>query len=264
MDKFEKILEWSGLVATFEDFINHNNKIMHKECTEYLIGRHITKFVQEVRWPLLVGKDLFQGDFIKKTLGGINATFRFQAAEEQTDNQKMFAKAVYVLRQNEQNQGLETKWISVGRSSRSDITINDYAISKQHAGFVRKGNLYYVSDLGSTNGVIVNEQKVALHQEVPIKLGQVVHFGRFSFLFVHPVYYYCMVYVQKLSSFPAQQDLWRVAERADYMVLHQIARSNGYRTPIDAKYPRQHLLHYMKKKLTAIELVKWLSQLPLL
>ena len=68
----------------------------------------------------------------------------------------------------------------MGRTAESDITINDYAISKRHAAFARKGNRYFITDLGSTNGVMVNNKKVQSKQFAPLRTGKHVVLGRFS------------------------------------------------------------------------------------
>ena len=249
-------------MPSFEDFINHNNKILHKQCAAYIIGRPVVNFVNEVHHPLLVGKDLFQGDFSKKSTGGHNATFRFKSSEEKEEGQTSLVNAVYVLRQNEHDKR-DNNWITVGRSSKSDITINDYAISKEHAFFTRKGNLYYVADLGSTNGVVVNHRKLKSQELYPLRLGQSVNFGRFSFLFVHPLYYYCMVYTKAISTFPEQKDLLRVAEETESNVLFQIAKQNGYKPLDEGSFQRKHLIKHMKNNLQIVELIRWLCQLPL-
>jgi hypothetical protein len=64
--------------------------------------------------------------------------------------------------------------ISIGRSSGNDIIIPDRTVSGNHAVINKEGNDYMIQDLGSTNGVIVNQRKVKkikLQSKDKIKLG---------------------------------------------------------------------------------------------
>ncbi len=44
----------------------------------------------------------------------------------------------------------------IGRGEECDLTLNDRAISRQHARIWREGEAYYIEDLGSKNGTWVN------------------------------------------------------------------------------------------------------------
>ena len=49
----------------------------------------------------------------------------------------------------------------IGRSkSGADLRIDDPNVSRQHAAIERMGSIYYLVDLGSTNGVYIGEDKV--------------------------------------------------------------------------------------------------------
>lgn len=50
--------------------------------------------------------------------------------------------------------------IFVGRDLGNDIVVNDPEISRRHARLYKHGDNYLVEDLGSTNGTIVNGQKI--------------------------------------------------------------------------------------------------------
>jgi pSer/pThr/pTyr-binding forkhead associated (FHA) protein len=53
--------------------------------------------------------------------------------------------------------------ISIGRSADNDIVLQDPMVSKNHARVIQQGNNLLVEDLGSSNGTIVNGQKVTSH-----------------------------------------------------------------------------------------------------
>ena len=71
----------------------------------------------------------------------------------------------------------------IGRGQKySDLPIRDANISRRHAAIVRRNGAYYMTDLGSTNGVEFNGQRVDNHL---IREGSVYylcdHELRFSF-----------------------------------------------------------------------------------
>ena len=63
-----------------------------------------------------------------------------------------------------QNQPVEVtrdRWI-IGRSkSQADLRVDDSNVSRQHAAIERVNGVWYVVDLGSTNGVWVGGERVA-------------------------------------------------------------------------------------------------------
>lgn len=63
----------------------------------------------------------------------------------------------------------------IGRSSRSDLPIDQESISRHHARITWDGNRHFIEDLGSTNGTFVDDQTVkrqALKDGDQIKIGR--------------------------------------------------------------------------------------------
>ncbi len=70
-----------------------------------------------------------------------------------------------------------TDSIIVGRSTSSDIVIDsDPSISGRHCEITRKGSLFYIRDLNSSNGTEYNG--VLIKGEIPLASGMVVGLGR--------------------------------------------------------------------------------------
>ncbi len=76
---------------------------------------------------------------------------------------------------------LDKAQVVVGRSSKSDIQIDQESISRNHCKFVNGGKGVIVRDLGSTNGTYVNDELVDEH---PLKNGDLIKVGRTIFKFV--------------------------------------------------------------------------------
>lgn len=69
--------------------------------------------------------------------------------------------------------------LKFGRTSKNQIQIDDLAVSNEHARLLKendsKGNsIYFLEDLGSTNGSFVNEKQVKkqqLHHKDSLRIG---------------------------------------------------------------------------------------------
>jgi hypothetical protein len=64
--------------------------------------------------------------------------------------------------------------VLIGRSRECDIQLDDPNVSRRHAEVRREGHAWVVADLGSTNGIKVNGQRVA---EAELHPGDEVSFG---------------------------------------------------------------------------------------
>lgn len=70
--------------------------------------------------------------------------------------------------------------IVIGRSEKADIRLNDTKSSREHAEITKVGSNWVVTDLGSQNGVIVNDKKVT---QKPLNDGDKVIVGQTVFKF---------------------------------------------------------------------------------
>jgi hypothetical protein len=76
--------------------------------------------------------------------------------------------------------------ITVGRISDNDLAIPEYSISKRHCIIARVENEYRLTDMGSTNGTIVDG--VRLQAKKPRRLlgGETISMGRLMLVFYFP------------------------------------------------------------------------------
>ena len=75
---------------------------------------------------------------------------------------------------------LKNERTTVGRKPHNDIHLEDPTVSGEHAVFLNLQH-FYVEDLGSTNGVILNGKRVTKRQ---LTNGDVIRIGRHEFRFV--------------------------------------------------------------------------------
>jgi hypothetical protein len=65
--------------------------------------------------------------------------------------------------------------VSLGRSADTDIRLDDRYSSGFHARVFNRGGTYFVEDLNSTNGTLLNSQE--LHGEAELRPGDVIRIG---------------------------------------------------------------------------------------
>lgn len=73
--------------------------------------------------------------------------------------------------------------VKIGRDRRCEIMINDPFLSGVHAEILLRDEVYFLKDMGSTNGTLLNGKKVS---GAPIELlnGDKITFGQLAFIFV--------------------------------------------------------------------------------
>jgi hypothetical protein len=69
---------------------------------------------------------------------------------------------------------------SIGSAPGSTVVLNDSGVSRKHVGIRKVSGAYELADLGSTNGVYVNGEKVAKKR---LELGDVIRVGATEIVF---------------------------------------------------------------------------------
>ena len=72
--------------------------------------------------------------------------------------------------------------MKIGRRPNSDITIDNMAVSGEHANIFTIGDDSFVQDLGSTNGTYVNNKKITKHH---LKHGDTITLGKHTLSYVN-------------------------------------------------------------------------------
>lgn len=69
----------------------------------------------------------------------------------------------------------------IGRASECEIQLSSSGVSRKHALITREGDTFFIEDLGSTNAVLINREKI---QRAPLKHGDRIDIHHFVLDFV--------------------------------------------------------------------------------
>ena len=107
-------------------------------------------------------------------------TLRFSAGEgDEYIRSAALADRVWFLVKKPQNR--QQIRIVLGRTAESDVTVPELSISTEHCAFTASPFGLRITDLGSTNGTIVDGQRLSKGQTGQLRSGSKIILGRFEF-----------------------------------------------------------------------------------
>ena len=71
--------------------------------------------------------------------------------------------------------------VNIGRAEYNDLVVPDDSVSSQHAKLTRREGIWILTDLGSTNGTMVDGERIT--SDTPIAPGAFVRFGDIQLVF---------------------------------------------------------------------------------
>jgi pSer/pThr/pTyr-binding forkhead associated (FHA) protein len=80
---------------------------------------------------------------------------------------------------------LDREATTIGRSSENDFVLDSAAVSKNHARVLRENGVFYVEDMGSTNGLRVNGRPLAPQERRVLCHGDSIELANHVILFCH-------------------------------------------------------------------------------
>ena len=76
--------------------------------------------------------------------------------------------------------------LTIGRDRSCEIVLSSKTVSRWHAQLLTENDLWFVEDLGSANGTLVNDQRVASRTAVRLRHGDRIQIGSELFRYSHP------------------------------------------------------------------------------
>jgi hypothetical protein len=202
------------IMPSLEELTDAKGRIAHDKLRDFVSGVSLSEFTEMAKHPFLVGKELYDGEISKKAgnqnnpSGTSTMMFNVAALRNHIDEKQIADKykkspmdtdeknyggithAVYMLRKRKFSSSDEQNTIKIGRAMDNDIVIADFVVSKNHAQIVIFHDMYFVLDMKSTNGTKVNERPVAPGMKVQLQTNSTLAFGRYCFVFAHPLQVY--------------------------------------------------------------------------
>jgi pilus assembly protein CpaF len=69
--------------------------------------------------------------------------------------------------------------LKIGRDPENDVILDRTGVSRDHAEIYRRSNSYYIADLNSKHGTIVNERKIPVLKSVPVQIDDIIGIGEY-------------------------------------------------------------------------------------
>jgi hypothetical protein len=155
-------------------------------------------FMRFVRQPVLAGAAIQAGRISSQDSGGSGEEMnRTQIFEPSGTNpgaspaSEALKHAIYPLVKGEYSTTSSKSFI-IGRVDGNDMIMPDFAISKKHATINMDSSSFYIKDLGSTNGTLVNGTRLD-KKSLKIHDKDVLSFARYEFTFLYPSSLYKML-----------------------------------------------------------------------
>src|SRR5207245_2126485 len=125
---------------------------------------------------------------------------------------------------------LDVPTIIIGRSSKSDIQIDQESTSRNHSKIVNTGKSILIRDLGSTNGTYVNDEPI---EEYVLRDGDLIKIGRTIFKFltggnIENAYH------EEIYRLTTVDGLTQISNKRYFMdtIEREVARAHRYRRPL--------------------------------
>lgn len=113
-------------------------------------------------------------------------------------------QCIFLLRKPFTGAASELKRFTIGRGQGSDILINDFAISREHAVVEIRGGSFYLKDLGSSNGTYVDGSAID-DRGTLLENGATVRLARYEFQFLLAPGLYELMRQRSVSAFDSSE-----------------------------------------------------------
>ncbi len=115
----------------------------------------------------------------------IEPELSFHGNEEQTNDFQLSGEPYLKFMHSTHSESLRlkgNKWVA-GRDSIAQIQLDDKKASRQHFSIEKVGEQFFIKDLQSANGTLLNGQELAAHDAKEIKSGDIITVNQLTMIF---------------------------------------------------------------------------------
>ena len=76
--------------------------------------------------------------------------------------------------------------LTLGRDDSNDVVLISKTVSREHARLVERDGRWFVEDLGSLNGTLLNRHRIVSRAPLPLRHGDRLQLGSQVLVFTHP------------------------------------------------------------------------------
>lgn len=176
------------LIDSLDDLVKAPGKGCYRTLVELATTSTEDDFIYAVHCPAFVGSGIRDGELERGAASG--RAGKWQSTQMFTQSKiaellegASIEQSIFLLRKPMGLSLSGLRQFTIGRTQDNDILMNDFAISRSHAVVEIRGEIYYVKDLGSSNGTYVNG-KLIDDRGTPLEDGDIVRFARYEFQFL--------------------------------------------------------------------------------
>jgi|688.fasta_scaffold290592_1 hypothetical protein len=182
------------LDGSLRSLVNGAGRVSIGALTKIAVSRSKESFQLFVTCPVLAGSGLREGTLSSRTEAAQamprkrRMTLLFKPTQFLSDAKaeaESLQQAIYALQKGDDSVTPDQCVFTIGREPGNDLVIPDFSISREHAVIRLRGDKIFLSDLGSSNGTLLNGVKIDSDQ-VEIKYSDTICFGRITFTVLSP------------------------------------------------------------------------------
>ena len=176
--------------TSIDTYLRENRRLEYGLLRQFAKQASLADFTQVVDHAVLVGSGVYSGMLEEDRQSDQTMMFNKRYIDQDDDAEISLNSAIFYLHAK----GAHGNVITIGRAEANDLMLNDTPISREHAQIRVADDQYFLTDLGGTNGTMLNEQQMPAQKEVELQPGDNIGFGRYQFNFMTPERFYKWVH----------------------------------------------------------------------
>lgn len=177
-----------SLIDSLDDLIRTPGKACYRTLVQLATNSTKNDFATLVHCPAFVGAGIRDGALQRRASSSSGwapqTTQMFNPASRGLLIEgASIEQCIFLLRKPVAGRASELTRFTIGRAQESDVLVNDFAISREHAVVEIRGGSFYLKDLGSSNGTYVNGTAID-DRGTLLENGATVRFARYEFQFL--------------------------------------------------------------------------------